>query len=192
MTGSFASGGENMSRDFPDIVDPWKAAEGKRSFQGSIPLERMHRLAAELAESGSKQRREAAFSAAFSLDRQGLVTIDISVQADLPLLCQRSLEVYEEKVDRRSLLAVIETVAEQEDIPEQYEPVLAEDHRLKMVDLVEEELLLAVPQVPRSPDAEAIELPLDVELTTSSDKENEPTQRPFAGLAGLMKTKAGE
>jgi uncharacterized protein len=192
MTGSFASGGENMSRDFPDIVDPWKAAEAKRSFQGSIPLERMHRLAAELAESGSKQRREAAFSAAFSLDRQGLVTIDISVQADLPLLCQRSLEVYEEKVDRRSLLAVIETVAEQEDIPEQYEPVLAEDHRLKMVDLVEEELLLAVPQVPRSPDAEAIELPLDVELTTSSDKENEPTQRPFAGLAGLMKTKAGE
>lgn len=152
----------------------------------------MHRLAGELAEEGGTKQREAAFSVAFSLDRQGLVTIDIAVQADLPLVCQRSLVVFEEKVDRRSLLAVIETVAEQEDVPEQYEPVLAQDRRLKMVDLVEEELLLAVPQVPRSPDAEAIELPREVELTTSSDTEDEPTQRPFAGLAGLMKTKTGE
>jgi len=181
-----------MSRDFPDIVDPWKAAEGKRSFQGSIPLERMHRLAAELAKDDSEQRREAVFSATFSLDRQGLVTIDLSVRADLPLVCQRSLVVFEEKVDRRSLLAVIETVAEEEDLPELYEPVLAEDHRMKMVDLIEEELLLAVPQVPRSPNAEVIELPGEVEMTTSSDKEKERTQRPFAGLAGLMKTKTGE
>ena len=33
-----------MSRDFPDFIDPWKAAEGQRVFFGTVPLKRMQRL----------------------------------------------------------------------------------------------------------------------------------------------------
>lgn len=159
-----------------------------------MPLSRMPRLEALLGEEqGSKT---AMFEARFAFDRQGLVTIDVAVKADLQLLCQRSLEPYTEHVDRRSMLAVIENVADQEEIPEHYEPVLVEERRLALVDLVEEELLLAVPQVPRNPDTEngitGYELSADVSVEQSSAQEKEQTHRPFEGLAGLLKQSADD
>ncbi len=155
-----------------------------------MPLERMERLAALLAPEEDAERADAAFSAVFGFDRQGLVTIDVTVKAGLPLVCQRSLQTYVEQVDRRSRLAVIEDMADQEELPEHYEPVLVEERRLALADLVEEELLLAVPQVPRSPEAGELELPGDVSVESSPDEKEQPTHRPFAGLAGLMKETA--
>ena len=179
-----------MSREFPDIVDPWKVAEGRKSFRGTMPLKRMPRLKELLVpENGAG---EAAFSATFAFDRQGLVTMDIEVRAELKLLCQRSLEPYVENVDRRSRLAVIEDVADEDSLPEHYEPVLVEDRRLALADLVEEELLLAVPQVPRSPEAGELDLPVDVSVEASAGSKREQTHRPFEGLADLMKESAGD
>lgn len=183
-----------MSREFPDYIDPWKAADGRRTFQGSMPIRRMKRLAG-LLEAGENDAAldslEAQFRMSFGRDRQGLVVIDLETRAVLPLLCQRSLEPYGEKVDRRSRLVVISHLSEAEEVPEAYDPVLVEDGRLALLDVVEDELLLAVPQVPRNPQIAA------VELSTGGDEapareEQERTHRPFAGLAGLLKDTADE
>jgi uncharacterized protein len=182
-----------MSREFPDIIDPWKAADGRRTFQGTMPLKRLKQLGGLLApEDGGQDeqilvRDDARFTARFSYDEQGLVTIRLDVEAELPLLCQRSLAPYREKIERRSLLVVIEDVTEQESIPESYEPVLVEQRRMALKDIVEEELLLAIPQVPRNPEIEEIELSTDGEVRASSDIGKEQSHRPFAGLAGLLK-----
>jgi len=182
-----------MSREFPDFVDPWKAADGRRTFQGTMPIRRMLRLAPLLAPESGKQYgevlalKDATFAARFSYDRQGLITIRLDVEAELPLVCQRSLEPYLEKVMRRSWLAVIEDVAEQEVIPENYDPVLVEHRRMALLDIVEEELLLAVPQVPRSPESVEIHISTDGEAGPSPGTEQGKSHKPFAGLAGLMK-----
>lgn len=184
-----------MSREFPDFVDPWKAADGRRTFQGTMPLKRMKRLEQLLApDSGSESdsrlvRGDARFQAGFFYDRQGLLTIRLDVEAELPLLCQRSLEPFRDSVKRRSLLVVIEDLTEQELIPDNYDPVLVENRRMALLDIVEEELLLAVPQVPRSPESVAIELSTDGIARAPSETEHEPRQKPFAGLAGLIKAK---
>ena len=159
-----------------------------------MPMGRMARLEALLApvDGGTSLRKDAVFSAGFCFDRQGLVTIEVRVQAELPLVCQRSLQTYVEHVNRHSHLAVIEDMAEQEALPEHYEPVLVEEKRLALRDLVEEELLLAVPQVPRSPDAGELELPGDASMEASPEMEKEQTHRPFAGLAGLIKETADD
>lgn len=186
-----------MSRDFPDIVDPWKAAEGKRTFQGTMPMVRLHRLADLLApadEAGNQgiARDVAPFEARFGFDRQGLVVIDLEVSAELPLVCQRSLEVFRLPVERHSTLVVIEEVSDQESVPEHYEPILVESRRLALADLVEEELMLAVPQVPRRPDTENEEiLSGGVAEMAASEDEKEPTHRPFEGLEGMMKKPSG-
>ena len=180
---------EAMSREFPDIVNPWKAAEGKRTFQGTMPLKRMKRLSALLAE--GPEWPDAGFSASFAYDEQGTVTIDLQVNAQLPLLCQRSLAPYLENVERSSTLAVIENMAEQELIPGNYDPVLVEHGRMALLDLVEDELLLAVPQVPRNPETPAVELSTDGAAIKPPVAEKEQTHRPFEGLAGLIKDKAG-
>ena len=181
---------EEMSREFPDIVNPWKAADGKRMFQGTMPLKRMKRLSPLLAD--SIEWRDAGFSASFGYDEQGTVTVDLRVNAELPLVCQRSLSPYLEGVERHSTLAVIENMTEQELVPENYDPVLVEHGRMALLDLVEDELLLAVPQVPRNPETAAVELSTDGEVVIPSVIEEEQTHRPFEGLAGLMKDKTGD
>ncbi len=159
-----------------------------------MPLERMPRLRAILAPAtgaGAGGRRivwaDAAFTARFRYDEQGLVTIDVTVRAELPLVCQRSLLPYVEQVERSSLLTVIENIADQDELPESYEPVLVEHGRMALLDLVEDELLLAVPQVPRSPDTKEVELSTEDGFIPPSEIEDERTHRPFQGLAGLLK-----
>jgi len=182
-----------MSREFPDFIDPWKAADGRRTFRGTMPLNRLKRLGPMLAPGSDEQdaqllaRDDARFTARFSYDEQGLVTIRLEVEVELPLICQRSLAPYREKIVRRSLLVVIEDVAEQELIPGIYEPVLVEQRRMALQDIVEEELLLAIPQVPKNPEIGEIDLSTDGEIGISSEHEKEQSHRPFAGLAGLMK-----
>lgn len=159
-----------------------------------MPIKRMKRLEGLLAPEGTGKeeamtaRDVAGFVAKFSHDRQGLITVRLDVEAELPLVCQRNLEPYREKVKRQSVLAVIEDVADQELIPELYDPVLVENRRMALLDIVEEELLLAVPRVPRSPGSTPVELSTDGKAIGSAVENNEPSHKPFAGLAGLMKT----
>jgi uncharacterized protein len=183
-----------MSREFPDFIDPWKAADGRRTFQGTMPIQRMQRLLPLLApadklEAGQVQDYGLArFTADFSYDRQGLLTIALEVEADVSLICQRSLAPYVEKIKRKSNLTVIEEVAEHDSVPEHYDPVLVEHRRMALQDIVEEELLLAIPQVPRNPEIGAVDLSTDGKIAPPSEPVEEKTHRPFAALAGLMKS----
>jgi len=187
-----------MSREFPDLLNPWKAADGRRTFEGTMPLERMHRLVPLLAprpdsldgleaEEIGLAWPDARFRADFEHDAQGNVTVELWVEAELPLICQRSLRPYLEPVKRHSLLAVVESVEAQESLPEHYEPVLVEHGRLALLDLVEDELLLGVPQVPRDPGVKAVDLSTDGGHGAGAAQEAEPLQRPFEGLAGLLR-----
>jgi uncharacterized protein len=180
-----------MSRDFPDFIDPWKAADGKRQFQGTMPLKRMARLVPLLAAGEGVEKGVAGFIARFAHDAQGAVIIDLHVEASLPLVCQRSLAPYREQVRREACLAVITTLAEQDVLPANYEPVLVENGRLALQDLVEDELLLAVPPVPREPGTHAVDRSTDGEAKPEPREEGEPTHRPFEGLAGLLKDSGG-
>jgi uncharacterized protein len=181
-----------MSREFPDLLNPWKAADGRRTFEGTMPLARMQRLLpllappAEAAGEPGPGWADARFRADFAHDAQGYVTIELWVEADLPLVCQRSLRPYLEPVRRHSLLAVVENLAEQERLPDHYDPVLVEHGRLALVELVEDELLLGVPQVPRDPAAGEVRLSTGGE-GGPAEQAAEPTRRPFEELAGLLR-----
>jgi len=176
-----------MSRDFPDFVDPWKAAEGQRMFFGTMPLRKMKRLSPLLASAEG----EARFEVSFSFDRQRNAIIKVAVTANLVLLCQRSLAPYTETVQRTSLLAVTRDIAEQDMIPANYELIgqetgVHETGKLALLELVEDEFLLALPQIPKNPAVDVIELSTDGEVGPLSDDEAKRLQGPFAALAGML------
>jgi uncharacterized protein len=194
-----------MSREFPDLLNPWKAADGRRTFEGTMPLARMQRLlpllAPRQAEGGESPSADAVtdapvawndvwFRADFAHDGQGNVTVELWVEAELPLVCQRSLRPYLQPVKRHSLLAVVERLEDQELLPEHYEPVLVEHNQLAMLDLVEDELLLGVPQIPRAPGVPERDVSTDEDGADPVEEPDEPTRRPFEGLAGLLKKRA--
>lgn len=172
-----------MSREYPDWISPGRAAEGKRIFSGTVALSRMKRLAKLLVHA----QGDATFVAAFRSDIDRRVIIDLQVEAELPLVCQASLEVYDEQVRRRSELAVIDKEYEQEEIPENYEPVLTENGRLAIASLVEDELLLALPQIPRKPGLEVVEYSTGGEMRKSAEPKKRARKNPFAALQGMLK-----
>jgi uncharacterized protein len=181
-----------MSREFPDLLNPCKAADGQRGFEGTMPLKRMQRLAPLLAPEGPVIWKDAWFRADFARDAQGFVTVELWVEAELPLICQRSLLPYPEAVRRHSLLAVVEDLTDQDLLPEHYEPVLVEQGQLALVELVEDELLLALPEVPRNPAIAEVSRSTGPAEPEKEATPQEPTRKPFAELGRLLATRAEE
>jgi uncharacterized protein len=188
-----------MSLEYPDLIDPQKAAEGHRTFSGTIALSRMERLKAFLA----KDIGEARFTASFDKDSLVGVSVQIEVDAVLWLQCQRSLEPYQEVIHRSSLLAVIEDITDEGLLPEAYEATLAEHGKVAFLVMVEDELLLGLPQVPRNPELPELAVELDEKGVVTATPELQTgklsgqqaaqqavqplRQQPFAGLADQLK-----
>ena len=79
-------------------------------------------------------------------------------------------------------LGLIRDEDEESSLPEEYEALLVpEDGQLRPLDLVEDELVLAVPVVPLSPDGEA------VDQDGAPSEEETKKANPFAALAALKK-----
>jgi uncharacterized protein len=182
-----------MSREFPDFVDAWRAADGRKRISGTIPLARMKRLQPLLASDTGEVR----FELRFEHDSQRRATVDVEVWAPLSLMCQRSLAPYIEEIHQRSLLQVIRTPAEQELLSDQEEFLLTEDGRFAVAAVVEDELLLAIPQVPRNPEVERVWRTTARERDTGTGEPGsdagadteQKRQRPFGALAEMMKNK---
>ncbi len=163
-----------MSRDFPDWVNPQRAASANRRFAGRMPVRSLKRAAGLLASDSG----DLGFVLEFGFDRFGQIVVRVRVFGEVALLCQRTLEPYLERIDSSSEVALIAREEAAERLPDDYEPMVCAEDRLALARLVEEELLLALPLVPRSPGSV-----LDERL--SGVRTRQPAASPFAVLAGL-------
>jgi uncharacterized protein len=171
-----------MSATLPESVDAWRMVSARRSFQGSLPIAAMRRLCEVLADDAGV----AQYELDFGRDEYGTAYVDVRVQAPLWLVCQRTLEPFIMPVTVDSRLGMIRSEREESALPPGCEPLLvAEDDKLSPIDVIEDELLLALPLVPVNPDGE---LPEEV---TRPPEEETPTERrpdnPFAVLRELKK-----
>jgi uncharacterized protein len=172
-----------MSLEYPDFIDPNKAAEGQRTFSGTIPLSRMERLKPYLC----KDSGDARFSAQFDKDSLVGVRIQIEVQAALWLTCQRSLDPYLEHVDRSTVLGVIADISDESLLPDGYEAVLTEHGKLSFLNMVEDELILALPTIPRNPEYAETGMDEESNIESAEAQSSETLQQPFSGLAEQLK-----
>lgn len=150
----------------------------RREFEGRIPLAAMTRLRDGLLDCDG----EARFELVFATDALKLPFAELRIEAELPLECQRSLRRFLFPVRLVQRLGLIREEADEAALPPDYEALLVEpDGMLRPADLVEDELILALPVVPMSPDAEA------VEQTFLPTAEETARANPFAALAGWKK-----
>jgi len=121
----------------------------RRSFQGSLPIAAMPRLCEVLADDAGL----AQYQLDFGRDEFGTAYVEVRVQASLWLVCQRTLEPFAMPIAVNSRLGLIRSEQEEAALPGGVEPLLvAEDDKLSPVDVIEDELLLALPLVPVNPD----------------------------------------
>ena len=170
-----------MSRDYPDWIQPERAAQARRSFAGSMPLSRLKRVQDMLLEPEADDAID--FEIKVWRDDQRIIRVDCALTGQVPMRCQRTLKRYLQPVDSESTLAVIDSEAELSALPDDLEPKVCVDGQLRLAELVEDELLLALPLVPVRPDSVPIEQAGDV-----FESPAEPARsHPFAGLADLRK-----
>lgn len=171
-----------MSTDVPESLDAWRMVAARRGFAGRVPLASLQRLRDALVDAEG----EVAFALDFDRDALQVPYVELRVEAQLPLECQRTLQRYLHPVSIAQRLALLPEGTDEEAaeaaLPEGYEAlVLAADGALAPLALVEDELILAVPVVALAPGSEQVERDWPVAA------DEEVRANPFAALASLKK-----
>lgn len=160
----------------PEALDAWRMVAARRGFEGIVPLASMTRLQDALADAEGAAR----VSVEFDRDPLQVPYVELRIEAELPLVCQRSLQRFLLPVRIVQRLGLVRDEAEDDALPEGYEALLlGDDGMLRPADLVEDELILAVPVVPVAPGTEAVERDW-----TASEAEQQRAN-PFAVLSSL-------
>lgn len=167
-----------MSAEVPEVVDAWRMVSGRREFEGRLPLSGFKRLDPSLTDT------EGDVSVALSFDHDSLRIpyLELRIEAGLPLECQRSLQRFVFPVVIVQRLGLIRDEADEAGLPDGYEALLVPaDGMIHPRELVEDELILAVPAVPVMPGSDT------VEREWAPDVQEQAQANPFAGLAALKK-----
>ena len=144
-----------------------------------VPLERFERIAPQLASREGMVTGSVAFAR-----EQRRIVVDVRVTADPQLFCQRCLQPMHLPVASHSRVLLLESEAEAGEVSPEMETALAPEGRLRLADLLEEELLLALPAAPRHPEGQCP----DGNRDELQDEIAEPTQRPFASLGAMLES----
>jgi uncharacterized protein len=133
-----------MVEHLPEFVDPFALAEKGRQFKGTLPLSKMARMQDLLLDGDGV----ASFALRFGKDGR-IAVVTGRVEAQLKLQCQCCLGEILWPVDCEVSLGLVKSLAEADLLPESYEPLLLEEDTLALADIIQEELLLAVPAIPQ-------------------------------------------
>jgi uncharacterized protein len=165
-----------MSTALPSVLDAWRAVSAGARYEGSLPLERLSRLRPSLTDADGTVD----YVVQFGRDALDQAYVELSVNARLPLQCQRTLERYLQPVDLVQRLGLITREAQEAALPEGTEPLLLEaGAELHPAELIEDELILALPVVPIDPESGE----LDAKWQPVVEEAEKPN--PFAALAAL-------
>lgn len=115
--------------------------------------------------------------------------INVSVQTNIVLICQRCLDLMELNVDSNNQFIIFKTedevhaydiTATEDDL----EPLLVTNSNFDVLELIEDELILNLPFTPKHDDCVA-DVPKDADITLDGGLADKPS--PFAILSNLKK-----
>lgn len=174
-----------MSGALPPSLDLARAARQTYGVEGRLPVKSLPRLAAALASDAGEVELELEAG----LDPARRVVVSGRMDAELELQCQRCLEPVKLKVHAEPHLAWVKTdeqlaALSDEYESDEYEPLLSADGQVALKELVSDELLLALPLVPKHEGDAACG---SFRGTASSAEPDEAGKNPFAELAKLKR-----
>lgn len=168
-----------MLDQLPERVDAYELATARRSVRGTLPVSRMGRLSPLLAST----QGEVSIELAFGVDEERTIFVVGRLTTTLRLYCQRCLEPLDVPLAAEVSLGVVRSDALARRLPGRYEPLVSNEETISLLELVEDELLLALPQAPMHAASDcAVQLSAVNRSDTVAKGES-----PFAVLASLKK-----
>lgn len=132
-----------MLNSFPKTIDLFCAIKKQKYYEGNIVLSSLFRLHDKAKNSGDS----ISFGLGFN-KVAGIGTIDGFVRGIIKLECQNCLQLLEFEVDSAIKLAIVQSGKEAL-IPDDYEPLLCNQEKIILTDIVEDEILLSIPGFPK-------------------------------------------
>ncbi len=130
----------------PITIDPFKSAQRRLECSGVFSLTEMNRLLA-VSESCGEQAK---VNVNFDVDERGLVAISGSGSAFVALTCQRCTENFQQRLEFSFSFSPVKDFEEADALPSYYDAIeLDENGEVNLRELVEDELLLMIPLIPR-------------------------------------------
>jgi uncharacterized protein len=158
------------------------------AFEFAIPLAQLPRTALELIATDGDAKGHVQFSR-----QMGRAVADLQVKAQPEVVCQRCMQSMRWPVDVTSRIALVVDFDAADRVPEGMEVFLVEGGSVSVRDLVDEEVMLALPTVPRHEEGSEC---AGREVMLPGQEAEEPeeaaaaqVQKPFAQLGELLKRK---
>jgi uncharacterized protein len=165
-------------------VDTLVGTEAAIDF--TIPLADLPRVSHELSATDGEARGSVRFS------RQlGQAVADLTVSARPEVVCQRCMQPMRWPVDVKSRIALVSDYSAADRVPEELEVFLVEGDSVSVRDLVDEEVMLALPQIARHEEGSECADRAMQQSGHEAGADEAPTdvQKPFAQLGELLKRK---
>lgn len=165
----------------PERINPVRAAQKQARFDGVY----LHRVLTRLRDVTIPEG-ELHVILACEQDEQGLVVLHCQLDTELQVVCQRCNQPFRIRVERNVDYFPVSNDAER-DLPEYYEAALVDEQgEINFLELVEDELLLALPIVPMHDESGCQRSASDMSFGTIDDTE-EARPNPFSVLEKLKK-----
>jgi uncharacterized protein len=153
----------------------------------TIPLAELPRVSHELSSTEGDARGNVRFS------RQlGQAVADLEVRAQPEVVCQRCMQPMRWPVEVKSRIALVSDYSAADRVPDGLEVFLVEAESVSVRDLVDEEILLALPHVARHEEGSECaggEMRLPGQEVDAEGADDRQVQKPFAQLGELLKRK---
>jgi uncharacterized protein len=166
-----------MIKHLPDRLDLIATAEAGRLLRGTVAVSSLERLLPVLVSDEGDLQVEMELGK----DPDGTRYMKGSIQGEVMLKCQRCLENMSLPLDLVFRLGLVASDEAANALSDRYEPLLVTAEPAYIADVIAEEVLLAIPIVPRHSDSvDCQEFVKDYMPPQSEQRKN-----PFAVLAGL-------
>ncbi len=127
--------------DLPQYINPVKAAQAQEKISAKVVLSKLGRLKDRVLNLDN----DVAVNMVFYKDMDNYTVIDIKLNAELSLTCQRCMQPMEFAFASEGLLSPVTSDQAAKQLPGQYDPVIVVDNKIDLWELVEEEILLNLP-----------------------------------------------
>ena len=165
----------------PHLIDPVAFADKQRTLQGKIPLNKLERLADMLLD----RHGEVEIDLTFSKDGR-VPLIQGHVKTDLILECNTCLEALSLPVELKINLGIVQSLEQAERLSGEYEPLMLEEEKIPLHEIIEDELLLALPDFPKHEhECKPYKQSTEAVKPVANNNQQSQSNNPFSVLAKL-------
>ena len=170
----------------PERVDHRKLANHAGLIEGTLPLQCFQRLGEMLVA----REGEVLLRLEFSKGEFGSTVVNGSAATEVCMICQNCMQPFWRKISCDIAVHIVSDEAKLERLAEDADGIVTPDKVMAVADLIEDELILTMPMIPRHEEGECpkteyeqVGIVLPEVLEVKEVQESQTTYRPFAGLA---------